>query len=77
MLINAFEATDKRGVVKFWTEIKDNAVTFLEWNKKMIPEDVSLRIFQRNFTTKKQPGRGLGTFSMKLFGETYLKGILR
>lgn len=33
-----------------------------------------LRIFQRSFSTKGAKGRGLGTYSMKLFGETYLGG---
>jgi signal transduction histidine kinase len=34
---------------------------------------IQLQIFQRFFSTK-GPGRGLGTYSMKLFGERYLKG---
>jgi sensor histidine kinase regulating citrate/malate metabolism len=38
-----------------------------------IPEDVRLQIFQRSFSTKGS-GRGLGTYSMKLFGENYLHG---
>jgi sensor histidine kinase regulating citrate/malate metabolism len=33
-----------------------------------------MRIFQRNYSTKSDSGRGLGTYSMKLFGETYLGG---
>ncbi|MHC4874743.1 MAG: ATP-binding protein [Planctomycetota bacterium] len=37
-------------------------------------EDVKLRVFQRNFSTKADNGRGLGTFSMKLFGEKFLGG---
>ena len=33
-----------------------------------------MQIFQRSFSTKGQPGRGIGTYSIKLFGETYLGG---
>ncbi len=32
------------------------------------------RIFQRNFSTKAEAGRGIGTFSMKLLGEEVLGG---
>ncbi len=37
----------------------------------------SNRIFQRNFSTKEQAGRGIGTFSMKLFGEKILGGQIK
>ena len=36
-----------------------------------------MRIFQRYYSTKGEPGRGLGTYSMKLFGEQYLGGEVR
>ena len=32
------------------------------------------RIFQRNFSTKAEAGRGIGTYSMKLLGEDVLGG---
>jgi nitrogen-specific signal transduction histidine kinase len=74
MLVNAFEATDLGGDVKFWLENMDHNVIFGVWNRQSIPEAVALRVFQRNFSTKSESGRGLGTYSMKLFGETYLGG---
>jgi len=40
----------------------------------VMPEDVQLQIFQRSFSTKGQPGRGIGMCSVKLFGERYLGG---
>jgi len=40
----------------------------------VLADEVRLRIFQRHFTTKKGVGRGIGTFSMKFFGEQFLKG---
>ncbi|RJR33419.1 MAG: ATP-binding protein [Desulfobacteraceae bacterium] len=47
---------------------------FNVWNRQAIPPRVALRIFQRNFTTKEEAGRGLGTYSMKFFGEKILGG---
>ena len=52
----------------------DKHVVFEVWNEGLIPEEVQYRIFTRSFTTKSEPGHGLGTYSMKLFGEKYLKG---
>jgi len=43
------------------------------WCRGLDPR-VALRVFQRSFSTKAGQGRGLGTFSMKLFGENYLGG---
>ncbi len=74
MTINAFEATNENGVVKIWLELKDGFLTFNVWNAQEIPQEIAIRIFQRNFSTKEKEGRGIGTFSMKLFGETYLGG---
>jgi len=74
MVTNAFEATDKGGEVRFWIDRGKNTVTFFVWNKKAIPEDIRQRIFQRHFTTKDGAGRGIGTFSMKLLGEDFLRG---
>jgi len=74
MAINAFEATDENGEVKMWLKKNKEGLTFYAWNDKSIPDDIALRVFQRNFSTKEGEGRGLGTFSMKLFGEKYLGG---
>lgn len=74
MIINALEATEENGTVRLWLELKDGFFVFNVWNAQEIPEEIALRIFQRNFSTKEQDGRGIGTFSMKLFGETYLRG---
>ena len=74
MLKNAFEATDYDGEVRFWVEEEDNNVTFCVWNHQPISEAVALRIFQRHFSTKNGPGRGFGTYSIKLLGEGILKG---
>ncbi len=74
MAINALEATGENGVVKIWLEYEDNLLSFCVWNAEEIPPQIANRIFQRNFSTKEQAGRGIGTFSMKLFGEKILGG---
>ncbi len=74
MVLNAFEETEDGGEVRMDFKSSDSVVTFSIWNRKVIPKDVAMRIFQRNFSTKPGSGRGLGTYSMKLFGEEILGG---
>lgn len=74
MITNAFEATDEKSTVQVWLEHKDTSVVFFVQNSQAIPEDIARRVFQRNFSTKAERGRGVGTFSMKLFGEEILGG---
>lgn len=74
MIINALEATERNGIVKVWSEQENDILSFCVWNAEFIPPEISNRIFQRNFSTKLQEGRGIGTFSMKLFGEKILGG---
>jgi len=72
--IKRLEASPTNGKVKFWIEDEEDFVSFCVWNKAFIPQSVAPRIFQRNFSTKEQDGRGIGTYSMKLFGEKILNG---
>jgi K+-sensing histidine kinase KdpD len=74
MLVNAFEASEPGDKVKLWLEESGDSLTFCVWNRQVTPPDITLRVFQRNFSTKAESGRGLGTYTMKLFGETYLGG---
>ncbi len=74
MTINALEATQEDGHVKIWAEHEDKLLSFYVWNAQEIPAEIIHRIFERNFTTKEHSGRGIGTFSMKLFGEEILGG---
>ena len=74
MIINALEASDESGTVRLTTLVEPSHLTWEVWNSGFIPADIQKRIFQRHFSTKADFGRGLGTFSMKLFGERYLKG---
>ena len=47
---------------------------FAVHNPEVMPPEVQLQLFQRSFSTKGEPGRGIGTYSIKLLGERYLKG---
>ncbi|HDR04744.1 MAG TPA: ATP-binding protein [Candidatus Marinimicrobia bacterium] len=72
MISNGLEASQPGDELKLWCQKDSKGVTFSVWNSQFIPEDISRRIFQRNFSTKSGPGRGLGTYSMKLLSEKFL-----
>lgn len=77
MIINALEATPPGGAVRMAAKLIDGHIQWDVWNQGYIPDAVQPRIFQRYFSTKSGEGRGLGTYSMKLLGETYLNGSIR
>jgi signal transduction histidine kinase len=74
MVRNALEATAEGGAVRLACAREERAVRVLVHNEGVIPPEVQARIFHRSFSTKGGRGRGLGTYSMKLFGERYLGG---
>lgn len=71
---NALEATETGGTVTMYGKVSADTVTFCVHNQGEIPHDVQLQLFQRSFSTKGNDGRGIGTYSVKLFGEKFLKG---
>ena len=75
MLKNALEAIPKGGGVSIacYQATDPWKFEFRVSNPGAIPQDIQLSIFQKAFSTK-GAGRGLGTYGMKLLGETYLKG---
>ena len=75
MVKNAFEASGPADPVKLWYENRNGAPTFLVHNTGRIPDHIARHIFQRCFSTKGD-GRGIGTYSMKLLGERYLKATV-
>lgn len=77
MLKNALEATTPGQTVTVNCTQCDQDVEFSVHNPTVMPEEVQLQMFQRSFSTKGQPGRGIGTYSMKLLGERYLGGRVR
>jgi sensor histidine kinase regulating citrate/malate metabolism len=74
MLINAFEATASCRTIRLNVTAFSGQVNFGVWNADVISPAVAIRIFQRNFSTKSESGRGLGTYTMKLIGEELLGG---
>ena len=74
MLKNALEATLPGGTVTLSCIDNGETVTFAVNNPAVMPQEVQLQVFQRSFSTKGEAGRGIGTYSMKLLGERYLKG---
>ena len=76
MLKNAIEASLPGQSITLSCEQLDGNVSIDVHNPSVIPQDVRLQIFNRYFSTKKGPGHGIGTYSMKLLGEKYLNGCV-
>jgi signal transduction histidine kinase len=74
MALNALEALPLGGQAQIWHERRSGRQAFLVQNPGCIPLEVADRVFQRSFSTKPGLGRGLGTYGMKLLGETVLGG---
>jgi hypothetical protein len=74
MILNALEASHTGGMVTIATQLEGKQVRISVTNKGEIARDVQLQLFKRSFSTKTTNGRGIGTYSMKLFGERYLDG---
>ncbi len=74
---NALEATSPGGTVSLWCDIVGSNLQFTVHNEGVIPKSAQHQIFHRSFSTKGSPGRGIGTYSVKLFGEKYLGGRVR
>jgi K+-sensing histidine kinase KdpD len=75
MVKNALEASKTGETVRVGCRDAGNEVEFWTHNPGVIPDTIQLQIFQRSFSTK-GTGRGLGTYSMKLLSERYLKGAV-
>lgn len=73
MVKNALEATPTGQTVTIGCQGDDDQIHFTVHNPGHMSLDVQLQVFQRSFSTK-GAGRGLGTYSMKLLTERYLKG---
>ncbi len=71
---NALEATGEGGQVTVRALEDGSDVVFEVHNDGAMPEAIQRQIFRRSFSTKAEAGRGLGTYSVKLFVESYLQG---
>ncbi len=70
---NALEASDRGDAVTVSFR-NGNEPSFSVHNRTVMPENVRLQVFKRSFSTKGTPGRGIGTWSVKLLTERYLDG---
>ncbi len=73
MLINAYEASEEGTVIRAEFKTDGRTAEFIVSNPAVMSEQVKLQVFERSFSTKGE-GRGLGTYSIKLLTERYLKG---
>lgn len=73
MVRNALEATAPGGTVSVGYNDCSEGVRFCVHNSSAMARNVALQMFNRSFSTK-GAGRGLGTYSMRLIGEKFLKG---
>jgi signal transduction histidine kinase len=70
---NALEATAAGGTVTLGCRQDGDRLSFTCHNQGVIPQEIQLQLFHRSFSTKGE-GRGIGTYSVKLLTERYLKG---
>lgn len=73
MVKNALEASTAGDIVTLGANQREDKIQFWVKSPTVMPREVQLQIFQRYFSTKGS-GRGLGTYSMKILSERYLKG---
>jgi signal transduction histidine kinase len=76
MIRNALEASIPGDQVTLGCERREDRIVFRVHNRGFMPPHIQGQIFQRSFSTKGD-GRGLGTYSMKLLTERYLRGSVR
>jgi len=74
MVANALEASVPGERIVVDAVGVGRGVEFTVWNAEEILPHFALRIFEKHFTTKDPPHRGLGTWTMKLLGEEVLGG---
>ena len=72
-LKNALEASSAGETVTVCSKGEEDQVEFWVHNPAHMPREVQLQVFKRSFSTKGS-GRGLGTYSIRLFVTRYLHG---
>lgn len=74
LIKNALEAVGNGQNVSISAYDYGENIRFVIANDGVIPKHIQLQIFNRSFSTKAKKGRGIGTYSVKLLIENYLKG---
>jgi len=70
---NALEAERTGATITLTSRATQEGAAFIVRNPAVMPEEARLQVFQRSFSSK-GPGRGLGTYGVRLFTEKYLHG---
>jgi signal transduction histidine kinase len=73
MIKNALEASQPGETVTMGCRRAQDFVEFFVHNREEMEEEAKLQVFKRSYSTK-GPGRGLGTYGMKLIARRYLGG---
>eukprot|EP01022_Parablepharisma_sp_SALTPOND_P006579 TRINITY_DN126681_c0_g1_i1.p1 TRINITY_DN126681_c0_g1~~TRINITY_DN126681_c0_g1_i1.p1 ORF type:complete len:114 (+),score=3.38 TRINITY_DN126681_c0_g1_i1:33-344(+) len=73
MIKNAIEMNVPHDTITLSCKESENQIELSVHNNSIVPDKVKDQLFKRFYSTKGK-GRGLGTYSMKLLGEKYLKG---
>jgi signal transduction histidine kinase len=69
MVKNAYEASEPGDEVVLEAVSRGAGVRFTVTNSAVMAPEVAVHVFERSFTTKEIPGRGLGTYAMRLLAE--------
>ncbi|GAB1484870.1 PAS domain-containing sensor histidine kinase [Treponema sp.] len=75
MIKNAIEASAPGDSIHTWTKRMNGCIRFSVQNPVVMTDEVKAQIFQRSFSTKGS-GRGIGTYSMRMLSQNYLKGSI-
>lgn len=73
LIKNGLEAEADGGTVTIGCRRAGDQIEFHIANSAVMPRTVQAQVFQRSFSTK-GPGRGVGTYSIRLLTERYLGG---
>jgi K+-sensing histidine kinase KdpD len=73
MVKNALEASAPGERISLDVRRSEEKIRFSVHNNAFMAPEVEMQVFMRSFSTKGVQ-RGLGTYSMKIFGEQYLRG---
>jgi sensor histidine kinase regulating citrate/malate metabolism len=73
MVKNGLEASAEGDCITIHCQTEGDEIVFRVHSPAYMPEEVQAKVFHRSFSTK-GAGRGLGTYSMKLLTEGYLRG---
>lgn len=75
LMKNALEAVDAGATVTLSARQTGEKIVFSVHNPGVMDEEIQHQIFKKAFSTKGR-GRGLGTYSVRLFTERYLGGVV-